>query len=234
MSAVQLPLEQRFVLHNIDWDTYITISDKLGERNIRVNYDGVNLEFITTSLEHESAKTLLARLLEELTVEMDIDITSGGSLTCRRQDLERGFEPDECYWIDHAAEMIGRKDMDLSRDPPPDLLLEVEISRSFVDRLAIAGRLGVPEVWRYDGQTLRIMLLGPNGQYTESPRSNALPFLPVAEFVRFLRHDATLSETKRLRAFRDWVREQMARGWNAPQGTAAEVKLIQGEAKELI
>lgn len=216
MSAVKTPLEQRFVVSCVDWDTYVTFSDRLGERNIRVNYDGVNLEFTTTSLEHESAKTLLARLLEELTVEMDIDIVSGGSLTCRRQDLERGFEPDECYWIDHAVQMLGRKDIDLTRDPPPDLLLEVEISRSFVDRLAIAARLGVPEVWRYDGQTLRIMLLGPEWQYAESPHSRALPFLPVAEFVRFLRHDATLSETKRLRVFRDWVREQMAHGWATP------------------
>ena len=217
MSVVQqASLEQRFVVYNVDWDIYITFSDKLGERNIRVNYDGVNLEFMTTSLEHESAKTLLARLLEALTEEMDIDIVSGGSLTCRRQDLDRGFEPDECYWIDHAAQMLGRKDIDLTRDPPPDLLLEVEISRSFVDRLAIASRLGVPEVWRWDGQMLRIMLLGLKGEYAESPSSRALPFLPVTEVVRFLHRDATQSETKRLRAFRDWVREQMARGWGTP------------------
>ncbi|HEY7427049.1 MAG TPA: Uma2 family endonuclease [Gemmataceae bacterium] len=213
MGAVQLPIEQRFVLFNIDWDTYVTISDKLGERNIRINYDGVNLEFMSTSLEHERAKKLLARLLETVTEEMDIDILGGGSMTCRRQDLERGFEPDECYWIAQEAQMRGREDIDLTRDPPPDLMLEIEISRSFVDRLAIAARLGVPEVWRWDSETLRIMVLGSDGQYTESQRSRALPFLPVAELVRFLRPDTIQSETKLLRSFRNWVREQMARGW---------------------
>ena len=218
MSAVQLPLEQRFVLHNVDWDTYVTFSDKLGERNIRFNYNGVNLELVTLSPEHEYAKRWLARLLETITEEMDIDIAGFGSMTCRREDLEHGFEPDECYWIGRETEIRGRDHIDLTRDPPPDLLLEVEISRSFLDRLAIAARLGVPEVWRYDGQTLRIMLLGPDGQYTESPRSNALPFLPVAELVRFLHSDTTQSGTKRLRAFRAWVREQMARGWGAPSG----------------
>lgn len=213
MAGVKLPAEQRFVVSGVDWDTYVTFSDKLGERNIRVNYDGMNLEFMTTSLEHERAKSLLGRLLEALTEEMDIDILSGGSLTCRRQDRDRGFEPDECYWLEHEAQMRGRDDIDLSRDPPPDLLLEVEISRSFVDRLAIAARLGVPEVWRWDGETLRILLLGADGQYSESERSRALPFLPIADFVHFLHPDVSQSDTKLLRSFRDWVREQKAAGW---------------------
>jgi Uma2 family endonuclease len=220
MVAVKLPDEQRFVLYNVDWDTYVTISDKLGERNIRLNYDGVNLEFVTTSLEHERAKKLLARLLETVTEEMEIDILGGGSMTCRRQDLDRGFEPDECYWLAHEAQMRGRDDIDLTRDPPPDLMLEIEISRSFVDRLAIAARLGVPEVWRWDRETLHIMLLESDGQYAESKHSRALPFLPVAELVRFLNlEDTTQSETKLLRAFRAWVREQKAGGWG---GTAPE------------
>jgi Uma2 family endonuclease len=219
MGMVKLPTEQRIVISCVDWDTYVTFSDKLGERNIRVNYDGVNLEIMTTSLEHERAKKLLARLLETVTEEVDIDILGAGSMTYRREDLDRGFEPDESYWLQHEAQMRDRVDIDLTRDPPPDLMLEIEISRSFVDRLAIAARLGVPEVWRWDGQALRIMVLGPDGQYGESQRSRALPFLPIAELVRFLHPDTTQSETKLLRSFRDWVREQKAIGWG---GTAPE------------
>jgi Uma2 family endonuclease len=214
MSLVKLPpAEQHYVLYNVDWDTYVTISDKLGERNIRLNYDGVNLEFMSTSLEHERAKTRLACLLEIVALEMGIDMLPGGSMTCRRQDLERGFEPDECYWIEHEAQMRGCDHIDFTRDPPPDLMLEVEISRSFIDRLALSARLGVPEVWRWDGERLRVMFLEPNGQYTESERSRALPFLPVAELVRFLNPETVQSETKLLRTFRDWVREQMANNW---------------------
>ncbi len=210
---LQPPGEQRFVLDGVDWDTYVAFSDKLGKRNIRLNYDGVNLELMTLSPEHEYAKKRLACLLETLAVEMDIDIALFGSMTCRREDLEHGFEPDECYWIAHESQVRGRDRIDLTRDPPPDLILEVEISRSFVDRLAIAARLGVPEVWRWDGERLRVMLLGSQGQYSESERSQALPFLRVAELVRFLHPDATQSETKWLQSFRAWVREQMARGW---------------------
>jgi Uma2 family endonuclease len=214
MGAVTLPRdEQHIVVSNVDWDTYLLFSDRIGERNIRCNYNGVDLELMTISPEHERAKSLLARLLEALTEEMDIDIAGFGSMTCRRQDQGQGFEPDECYWIEHEPQVRGRDDIDLRRDPPPDLLLEVEMSRSFVDRLAIAARLGVPEVWRWDGETLRIMLLGSDGQYSESDRSRVLPFLPIAEFARFLHRDTIQSDTKWLRSFRAWVREQMARGW---------------------
>lgn len=210
---LQPPGEQHFVLDGIDWDTYVTFSDKLGKRNIRLNYDGVNLELMTLSPEHEYAKKLLACLLETLAVEMGIHIAPFGSMTCRREDLEHGFEPDECYWIAHEAQVRGRRHIDLARDPPPDLMLEVEISRSFVDRMALAARLGVPEVWRWDGETMRVMLLNPDGQYTESERSLALPFLPVDELVRFLNPETAQSVTEVLLAFREWVREQKAGGW---------------------
>ncbi len=145
-----------------------------------------------------------------------------GSMTCRREDLERGFEPDECYWIAHESQVRGSDRIDLSCDPPPDLLLEVELTRSFLDRLAIAARLGVDEVRRYNGQTTRIMLLGSDEQYVENTRSSAFPFLPVVELARFLNECAKQSETKLLRAVRVWVREQMANGWPTTPAPASE------------
>jgi len=211
MSTVAIPCEQRFVLSGINWRAYVTFGDLLDERHVRVTFDRGELEFMTLSPEHERAKKLLARLLEALTEELDIDIASYGSMTCRREDLERGLEPDECYWIANEALFRARDEVDLTSDPPPDLALEVEISRSALDRLGLYAALGVPEVWRWDGQTLRICLLGSDGEYRESAQSRAFPFLPVSEFVRFLTAGAAMSETKLLRSFRSWVREQLAR-----------------------
>lgn len=213
MAGVKIPPEQRFVFSSIDWDTYLTFSDRLGERNIRCNFMEGELELMTLSPEHERAKHLLTLLLSVLAEEMELDLVGFGSMTCRREDLERGFEPDVCYWINRESQLLGRTDIDLTRDPPPDLLLEVEISRSFLDRLAIAARLGVPEVWRWDGQTLRIAVLEAGGHYADSERSRVLPFLPVAELAPFLHQGATQSDAKVARAFRAWVREQMSRGW---------------------
>lgn len=216
MGAVtRASAEQHIVLSNVDWDTYITFSDRIGERNIRCNYNGVDLELMTISPEHERAKHLFPLLFSVLAEEMDIDLAGFGSMTCRREELDNGFEPDECYWIAHEAQVHGRDNIDLMRDPPPDLVVEVEMSRSFVDRLAIAARLGVPEVWRWDGETLRVMVLGPEGHYTESTSSLAFPFLPLGELPRFLQQGVRESEAKWLRSFRAWVREQMAGGWGA-------------------
>jgi Uma2 family endonuclease len=211
----QLPAEQRFVLSSIDWPTYLVFSDKLGERNVRVTYDRGEMELMTLSPHRERAKHLLGLLLAVLVEELDIDIAGYGSMTFRREDLENGLEPDECYWIAHEAQVRGKEAIDLTIDPPPDLFLEIEITRSFLDRLAICARLWVPEVWRWDGQRLRVCILGPDGQYTESDRSLAFPFLPMPELARFLSLGGTMSETKLLQTFRKWVREQIARGWKA-------------------
>ncbi len=216
MSTVQIPTEQRFVLSGVDWDTYVGFSDLLGEWHVRVTYDRGAMEFMTLSPEHERSKKLWARLLEALTEEMEIEIASYGSMTCRREDLEGGLEPDECYWIAHESQVRGRTDIDLSEDPPPDLVLEVEISRSALNRMNLYAHLRVPEVWRWNGERLRIFLLGPAGHYVETTQSRAFPFLPVAELVRFLQMSADMGETTLLRTFRMWVRERKAQGWRSP------------------
>lgn len=214
MSAVKLSTaEQHIVVSNADWDTYTLFSDRIGERNIRCNYNGVDLELMTISPEHERAKHVFSLFFSVLAEEMDIDLVGFGSMTCRREDLDNGFEPDECYWIAQEPRIRGRDDIDLTRDPPPDLVVEVEMSRSFVDRLAIASRLGVPEVWRWDGQTLRVMVLGAEGQYSESANSLAFPFLPLGDLAPLLQLAIRESDAKGLRSFRAWVREKMAGGW---------------------
>jgi len=219
MSTATLPQPaQRLVLSGIDWPTYKAMSDLLAERNVRLTYDRGNLEFMTLSPEHEHDNKLLARFVEALTEELDIDIASFGSMTCRREELARGLEPDECYWIAHEPQVRGRTSIDLDVDPPPDLALEIEITRNIIDRLPLCAALRVPEVWRWDGVQLRVLLLGPDGQYTPAERSAAFPFLALAEFASFLTTADAQSETKLVRAFRAWVqaRAQEWRGTLSP------------------
>ena len=167
---------------------------------------------MTLSSRHENRKKLLGRLVEALTEEMDIDVASFGSMTCRRGDRASGLEPDDCYWILHEPQVRGREDIDLETDPPPDLALEIEISRSSLNRMTIYAALRVPEVWRWDGKVLRVVVLTARGACRPSNRSKAFPFLPLAEFARFL-HRTDLSETQLLRSFRNWVRKQKKQGW---------------------
>lgn len=222
MATAEVSAEQRFVLSGVDWQTYVGFGDLLDERHVRLTYDGWNLEFMTISPEHERSKHLLGRFVEALVDELEIDIAGYGSMTFRREDLERGMEPDECYWIANEPLVRGRTDLDLAVDPPPDLALEIEISRSALDRMAIHAKLKIPEVWCWDGETLRVYLLGPNGRYTQSSRSRAFPFLPLDVLAQFLRTDGDVSETQLVRQFRLWVREQVRQGWPANPPPASE------------
>jgi Uma2 family endonuclease len=218
-AAVGTGQAQRVTLHCVSWPAYVGIGEFLREQPIRLTYDRGSLEIMTTSREHERLKKLLARLVETLTVELNVDATSGGSTTCKREDLERGLEPDECYWIEHEPQMRDKDTYDSDIDPPPDLALEVEISRNVLDRLGIYAALGIPEVWRYDGEAIQILILGPKGEYQTSTTSKALPQVPVAELAQFLAMRHGLSETQLIRQFRDWV-QQEAPGWTVkkPRG----------------
>ena len=212
MDTLAIPTEQRLRLSCIPWEAYIAFTDILGDRPIRVTYDRGEMEIMSPSNRHENRKRLLGRLIEELTIELDIDIASGGSTTYRRKVLARGLEPDESYWIEHESVVRGREDIDLENDPPPDLALEIEISRSALDRMSIYAALGVPEVWRWDGEKLTVNVRTTRGTYRKSERSKAFPFLPLAEFAGFLRK-TQLSETQLLRTFRAWVRKQKKQNW---------------------
>jgi Uma2 family endonuclease len=203
--------EQRLLLHDVSWDAYVQIGAALRDRPaLRMTYDRGSLEFMTTSPEHEILKRRLSRLIETLAEEHGLPWVSAGNMTFQREDLDRGFEADDCFWIAHEAQIRGRLDWDPNRDPPPDLALEIEISRSALGRMAIYAALGIPEVWRFDGATLHVHLLRAGGDYQPAERSPTFPKIPLGELVQFLRPDPAKDSLTELRSFREWVRARLA------------------------
>jgi Uma2 family endonuclease len=201
------PGEQRLLLHAVDWRTYEKFLDAVGERPLRLTYDRGNLEIMAPSWNHEWWKRRFGFVLPLLGAELNIEVQGGGSTTFRREDLERGLEPDECFYVgEHALQMIGLRNLDLTRDPPPDLAVEVEISPAALDRPGIYAALGVPELWRFDGAALRVYRLGADNAYSECQSSVAFPSLPLAEFVRFLQETEGLTDARLVRPFQEWVR----------------------------
>jgi len=166
---------QSVVLHNISWDSYKQIADSLqDETPAHFTFDRGKLEIMVLSLKHENLKKILAMLFERLSESLEIEIFAGGSTTFQREDLERGFEPDECYYVRNADLMRGRDDVNLAFDPPPDLTIEVDVKHSSLNRMSIFSAIGIPEVWRFDGEKLTIYLL-KNNRYHESETSSVLP-----------------------------------------------------------
>jgi Uma2 family endonuclease len=121
------------------------------------------LEVMTISSDHEYFKSLIGNLISRLAEEHDIPIASFGSTTFRKKALERGLEPDECYYVANERRVRGKRRLDLRRDPPPDLIVEIDVSYRHVDREAIYAAMGVPEMWRFDGKRLRAFRLVDGG-----------------------------------------------------------------------
>src|SRR5258708_37626067 len=202
------PANDRVVLHNVDWQTYTSLRRDLKQNPIRLTYDGTNLEIMSPSRWHEFASRFLGRMIAMLAFELQIPIATGGSTTFQRDDLKRGLEPDECFWIAHESAVRGKRDIDLAIDPPPDLAIEIDISPSPLDRPRIYAALQVPEIWRFDGEYLRVELRQADGTYLDSESSECFPFLPVRELVRFLSQVEHSGESQAMQAFVDWIREQ--------------------------
>jgi Uma2 family endonuclease len=207
----ELEVSEPLVLVGISWATYERL---LEERDrvrpgVRLTYDRGRLEIMTVSRIHERWKGVLARLIEALTQELRIPLISGGNLTVRREDLARGLEPDECYYVQNALQMVPMKELDFTRDPPFDLVVEVEQSRTIGSRLPVLDALGVREVWLYNGRSLRILHRQPEGGYVERPTSAALPQVPPAEWERFLGRVGQIDDTTLVVEFVDWLRRAL-------------------------
>jgi Uma2 family endonuclease len=201
--------ERRFVLDDVGWQGYETLLNLVGNRPIRLTYDRGNVELLSPLLVHERYRSLLARVVEVVTKELNIRMVAAGSTTLRAELLDRGLEPDACFYIASADRLRGTDRIDLSVVPPPDLVIEIEIARSVLQRLGIYAALGVPEIWRFDGERLCVLVLQADGLYAESDRSASFPFLPLGEVTRLALEGDLLDDTAWSRSFRAWVRHEI-------------------------
>ena len=201
---------QRIAVTDVTWEDYEWLLVWRDEHRpgVRLTYDQGCLEIMPTSIFHERWRKLLALLIEAWLAEAGGDYLPSGQLTHKRKDLQRGFEPDECYYVQNWQKVAGLRELDFTKDPPPDLTIEVEASRSILGRQSIFAAFKIPEVWRYDGKAITILLLQANGEYQESAASVAIPNFPFAEAPRFLAlvSDSATSFASIDRRFREWVR----------------------------
>jgi len=208
--ARTLVAEERFVLYDVSWEFYEKFLAEMGSRRLFLTYDRGTLELMSPSITHGRSASLLGWAVLILTEELDIPIDVVGMATFRRQGIAKGLEPDDCFYIRNEALVREKDEIDLTVDPPPDLAIEVEVSRSSLNKLAVYAGLGFPEVWRYDGTSLSVHVLQPDGQYAIRETSLNFPFLPMGELPRFLNMAPTMDKTTWARTFRGWVRDEIA------------------------
>jgi len=199
--------EQRVVFYNISWQSYEQILAALGNnRSSRLTYDQGILEITMPLEEHESGVRLIELFIRVLVEELELKIKTMGSTTLNRPDLQKGSEPDDCYYIQNQPKVAG-KIVNLKTDPPPDLIAEIDITHTNINKLSLYASMGVPEFWRYNGKILRIYQL-QNSQYVEVENSPTFPWAIKERLYQFLA-EGKLDEVAAEKALRVWVQEKL-------------------------
>lgn len=203
-----LPPGASLRMDDVSWDDYEELLADLGESyHVRIFYDRGRMEIMSPTSMYERPKNVIHDLIVLLRDELDIDIESLGSTTYKEEMKARGAEPDDSFYIQHADAVLGRDDdLDLTLDPPPDLVIEIDHSSSSLNRFPIYAGLGAPELWRvYHHQVRSWMLAGDD--YEEASHSRAFPFLTADVISEFLEKGLTESSRKAAQAFRKWIRQ---------------------------
>jgi Uma2 family endonuclease len=199
---------QQLLLEDVSWQQFENILAELGEhRAARISYSHGFLEIMVPLPEHEKAKEIIGDLVKILLEARQIAFESLGSTTLKSDRMAQGVEPDACFYIQNQAAVIGKNRLDMGIDPPPDLAIEIDLtSRTQLDNYKI---LGVPELWRYGKQGLKIHVL-ENGKYVESNFSPTFPGIPIIELInQYVQQSQVSGRTQAIQAFRNWLRDNI-------------------------
>jgi Uma2 family endonuclease len=196
---------ERVICLRMRFAAYEALLAELGDdAGARMTFDGKALELMSPSADHENYNRLLESLVRFVAIEWMIDMESRGSVTLKREPF--GAEPDSCFYVRNAAHVVGKKQLDLAVDPPPDIAVEIDISRERIDKKAIYAAFEVPEFWRYDGRQLRAYALRGE-KYTEILMSEQLRGLPIGELDRFLEMRNAVGQSEIARLWQAWLRD---------------------------
>jgi Uma2 family endonuclease len=205
-AIVHLPPGSKLTLYEVSWQQYEQLLSQLGDAaSPRISYDNGRLDVMSPSTKHEKLKNLLHDLVLILSDELDLDVLSLGSATLKVEPKGKGVEADDCFYVQRAGE-VGEKDqLDLRSDPPPDLVLEIDITHESSSKFPIYAALGVPEIWRCDGAEFSIWQL--TGQtYVPVSRSLAFPIVTVQDLAGFFSRSQTQGRKLARQHFRAWIR----------------------------
>ena len=186
MPTIATPVTYRMLLSSISWHTYQQLAADLGEQPVRLAYDQGTLEIMTPSFEHEHLNRLLADIVQAIAFGKDLPIEQAGSTDFQREDVERGFQPDSCFYLgDNVRVIHGKQRLDVSRDPPPDLVVEVDVTNRSLNKLPLYAAIGVPEVWRFDSAHIILYRLS-GAAYQEVSTSAVLEGVTADDLLRFV------------------------------------------------
>lgn len=212
----QLPEGASVTFQDVSWDEYEELLEQVGEApGLRISYDNGSLSVMTISVEHEKYSEFIKSLVASLRVRLRLNILAFGSATMRKPKRSAGHEPDSSFYVQSAALIGNRIDVDFEKDPPPDIVVEIDVHHDSRSRFRMYARLGVPEIWRYDGHEMTIyhletQALESNARYIEHETSAALPMLTAQLLSEMLERMRNEGELTALLAFEEWLNSRTA------------------------
>jgi Uma2 family endonuclease len=202
---------QQFVIPGVSWEAYVAFSDALGERRYpRMVYCAGRLTFMGKTRHHEWLSECLGNFVLGVAGTLGLECEPSGEATCRRREKEAGLEGDRTFHFGPNARLMrGPKNYDFEVDPPPDLAIEVEVIHAADDAIVAWGRLGVPEVWRFDARRSICTFWSrrDDGTYQQVPRSSCLPLLTPVDVVKQMKRAQEIGTAKWRGQLDDWVRK---------------------------
>ena len=207
-EVAMLQVNQRLILQGISWDFYEQLLNEFESSNaLHFAYDNGILEVEVPLGKHEIPIRLLADLVSNLCVEKDIEVRNVGSTTFRKRAKAKGIEPDTAFYIQNAARVSGLLDLDLSKNPFPDLAIEVDVTSPSLNKMPIYAGLGISEIWLYKGKNVEFLqLIGE--KYVPIKSSIALPFLSSEKATEFLQNGLKETFNKWVKDVRKWANEK--------------------------
>ena len=206
LEQIVVPPGQQLLMTDVSWQAYEQLLEEFGEkRGSRINYSQGILEIMVPLAEHEDDKVTIADFVKALLEELDVEFRSLGSTTFKSQKMRRGLEADDCFYIENEAAIRGKKRLDLTTDPPPDLAIEIDITAR--TRFDNYEALGVKGLWRFDGDRLEINVL-QEGRYVQVVESPHFPGFPLGEAIPvFLQRSKVEGRNRAMKGFRAWICE---------------------------
>lgn len=207
ITKPQIIVEERVILQGISWETYERLMKEHESRSApRFTYDEGTLEIYMPTQKHEETAELLRLFVYIVAEERDLEARGLGSTTFKREKSEKGVEPDGCFYLQNAERIAGNDKVDLEVDPPPDLVIEIDVTSPSLARFPIYASFGVPEIWRYFEEKVTIFrLIGKT--YVESIESAALKRVTGNVLTDFLNQSQNIKRSQWLKSIREWVRE---------------------------
>ncbi len=208
LSQLEIPAGNQLLLRNVDWESFEQLLEELGDnRGTRLSFSDNTVEIMSPMAAHENDKRIIGRIVETILEEMGVEYASLGSTTFKNEQMTQAVEPDECFYIQNEEKTRGKAKIDLEQDPPPDLAIEIDLtSRTHFNNYE---KLGVPELWRFDGKSLNINTL-QNNVYIESSQSRQFPNIPLKEAIpHFVEESKTRGRSRMIKSFKLWLKDYL-------------------------